>query len=77
VNVDTEYSFYMANGKFTFKCGACVQKLLSVMDENTPHHSVRTASTSEIGRKIQPPDKGLILPALKDSDSFSVQLETV
>jgi hypothetical protein len=67
----------MAIGKFTYTCGACVQKLLSVVDENIPHHSVRSASTSEIFKKLVPPNRELVLLALKDSDSFSVQLETV
>jgi hypothetical protein len=44
--------------------------------KHTPHHPLKSASTSEIGKKVLSPDEGLTLPALKN-DSFIVQLETV
>jgi hypothetical protein len=61
----------MANSESTYKCVACVEQLRSVRDENTPVHSLRSASTSEIGKKIVVLDRELILPALKANDSLS------
>jgi hypothetical protein len=54
-----------------------VKHLLSVRDEDTLIRSHRSASTSEIGKKILSPERELILPPLKDNDSLSVQPETV
>jgi hypothetical protein len=54
-----------------------VKQLRTVRDDNTPVRSLRSASVSEIGMKIVSPDRELILPPLKDSNSLSVQLETV
>jgi hypothetical protein len=54
-----------------------VKQLRSVRDENTPVRSLRSASTSEVGKKIVFSDRELVLPPLKDNDSLTVQLETV
>jgi hypothetical protein len=65
---DTEYTFYMANGESTYKCGACVKQLRSVRDENNSVRSLRSASTFEVGKKTVSPDRELILPTLNDND---------
>jgi hypothetical protein len=67
----------MANIKSTYKCGASVKLLLSVTDENTPVRSLRSASTSENGKRILTPDRELIPPALRKNYFLSVQLEAV
>jgi hypothetical protein len=67
---DTEYTFGMANCKSTYKCGACAKQLPSVRDKNNAVRSLRSASTSEIGKKIVSRDRELILPLLKGNDSL-------
>jgi hypothetical protein len=47
-----EYSFYMATGDSTYKWGTYVKQLLSLKDDNTLVRSLRSASTSEIGKKM-------------------------
>jgi hypothetical protein len=37
---------------------------------------MRSASTSELPKKLLSPDRELVLPDLKDADSLSVQIET-
>jgi hypothetical protein len=74
---DTEYTFYMAEGESTFKCAECVKVLRSSRDENTPIRSMRSASTSELHKKLLSPGREVLLPNLKDSDSLSVQIKTV
>lgn len=67
----------MANPESTYKYVAYVEQMRSVMDENKPVHSLRSALTSEISKKIVVLDRELILPALKANNSLSVQLDTV
>jgi hypothetical protein len=65
-----EYPLYMWNGESSYKCGACVKQLRTDRDDNTHLRSLRSASASEIGMKIVSPDRELIIPALKDSNSL-------
>jgi hypothetical protein len=74
---DTEHTFYMAEDKSTLKCAQCVKVLWSSRDENNPIGSIRSTSASELLKKLLSPERELVLPDLKDSDSLSVQIETV
>jgi hypothetical protein len=73
---ETEYSFFMSQGDSSYKCAECVKAILSSRHENTPILGLRSASTSELPKKLSP-EMELILPTLKDPESLSVQIETV
>jgi hypothetical protein len=49
---DRIYTLYTVNGESTYKCGVSVKQLRSLRDQNTPVRSLRSVSTSEIGKKI-------------------------
>jgi hypothetical protein len=51
---DIEYTFYMVSGESIYKCGTCVKQLRSGRDVNTSICSLRSALTSEIGKKCAP-----------------------
>lgn len=53
-----------------------MEQIQSVTKENNPNFSVRSALTSETGKKMVSPDRELFHPKLKN-DSLSVQLEEV
>jgi hypothetical protein len=73
---ETEYSFFISQGESTFKCVSCVKALYCLRNENTPIHSMRSPSTSELPKFLSP-ERELILPNLKDLELLSVQIETV
>jgi hypothetical protein len=64
----------MATGESTYKCGTYVKQLLSLRDDNTPVCSLRSASTSETGKKMLSPNREPVLAEL-ESDSHNVQIE--
>jgi hypothetical protein len=66
----------MSQGESSYKCAECITAFRSSKDENTPIRSLRSASTSELPKKLSP-ERELILPSLKDPESLSVQIETV
>jgi hypothetical protein len=68
---ETEYSFFMSQGESSYKCAERVQTFRSSRDENTPIRGLRSASTSELPKKLSP-ERELILPSLKDPESLSV-----
>lgn len=54
-----------------------MEQILSIREENIPSFSLRSALTSETGKKMVSPDRELFHPKLKENDSLSVQLEAV
>jgi hypothetical protein len=52
----------MSNGESTYKCGACAKELRTVRNEDPPIRTLRSASTSELGKKVVSPGRDLILP---------------
>jgi hypothetical protein len=73
---ETEYSFFMSQGESSFKCAERVKAFRSSRDENTTIRGLRSASTSELPKKLSP-ERELILPTLKDPESLCVQIENV
>jgi hypothetical protein len=72
-----EYAFYMSNGESTYKCGAYVKELHTVRNEDTPIRTLRSASTSDLEKKVVSPGRDLIIPEIANVESISVQLETI
>jgi hypothetical protein len=67
----------MSNGDSTYKSGKCVKKLRTMRNEDTPIRTLRSASTSELGKNVVCPGRELMLPEIANEESISVQLETV
>jgi hypothetical protein len=65
---DSEYSFYMSNGESTYKFGTCVKKLRTVRSEDTPIRTLRSASTSELGKKVVSPGREVMLPEIANEE---------
>jgi hypothetical protein len=74
---DTEFSFFMVDGVSTYKCVSCVLSSRRSGDDSTPIRNLRSASTSELSLKVVSPDREIVLPKLKDTESLIVQFETV
>jgi hypothetical protein len=67
----------MSNGESTYKCGACVKEVRTLRKRDTPIRTLRSASTSELEKKVVYPGRDLILPEIANMESISVQLETL
>jgi hypothetical protein len=74
---DTEYAFYMSKDESTYKCGECVKELRTVRNEDTPIRTLRSASTSELEKKVVSPGRDLMLPEIANVELVSIQLETI
>jgi hypothetical protein len=55
----------MVQGVSTVKFAECVQVFLSSRYENTPIHSIRSASTTQLAKKLLSPVREVILSVLK------------
>ena len=76
---DAEYAYYMDSGVSTYKCAECVKLLRVQRNDDTPVKT-RSASASDVPRKVVSPDRSLVIPPVFESDKFealSVQVETV
>ncbi|KDR10390.1 hypothetical protein L798_15516 [Zootermopsis nevadensis] len=73
---EVEYSFLLSDGVSTYKCAKCVKALRGVSGVNTPPMNSRSASASELAKKVVSPVKEPILPD-GDYDSLAGKLEMV
>jgi hypothetical protein len=69
----------MDSGVSTYKCAECVKLLRVQRNDDTPVKT-RSASASDVPRKVVSPESSLVLPPVFESDKFealSVQVDTV
>lgn len=74
---EVEYSFLFSDGVSTYKCRKCVKALRGVSGVNTPPRILRSASASEIAKKVVSPVKEPILPDVGGYESLAEKLEMV